>query len=253
MELDKESNPFEIWINQESLDIRKIFYIEFDNKKRGVKIIHLADSSIIVWKTRYSSNSILKLLGRFTFIKIHRRYIVNKNHICGRGSKWEYLQICFFVGFIGLKGFLTERIDVGRSYLPQIKKSLKNFLWEIKDEEGDIYFINPIDIIYIELSKENKCVYLNKSFPVVKDKIEWRTRLSAIEIMKSTNIDGFIQVHRRFIINICSNYQFTADSEFKNLHPSSKRSRANFPQKIIPIGAKYKKIVNDIILKKTKR
>jgi DNA-binding LytR/AlgR family response regulator len=242
---EQETNFFEIKINRQSLDIREIFYIEIDNNKRGTKKIHLANSEILVWKTRYNSDAILNVFGSSIFIKIHRNYIINNNHICGRGSKWEYLQICFFIGFLGLKGFLTERIDVGRSYLPQIKKYLNNTLLEIKDEDGDIYFINPIDIIYIELSKEIKWVFLNKSFPIVKNVIKWRTRSSATDIIKSTRIDSFFQVHLRYIINRM--FPFIADSGFNTIQPNIKRSNVNLSKKIIPVGAKYKTSVIVII------
>lgn len=240
-------NPFEILINKQSLDARKILYIENVKNNRGIKKIHLCDSTIIIWKTRRNPVLELNVAGNPVFIKAHRNYIINRLHICGRDSKWQYLQICFYVGFLGLKGFMTQRIDVGRTFIPEIRKYTTAMFLEVKDEEGEIYFINPIDIIFIEISKEIKRVFLNKSFPVVKNIINWKTRLSAGEIIRKTRIDGFFVVHRKYIIN--ATFQFSPDIHFDFLHLVSSKLNTDHFNKKIPVGLKYKTAVREIFNK----
>jgi hypothetical protein len=233
-----QSHFFLIKINEQEIDIRTVFYIEIVKSYRSIKKLHLADSTVFEWRTRYPAKSILDLFGRTFFIQISRNYIVNKRHICGRSSNWQYLHLSFYTGCCGEEGFLTQRINVGKGFLNHIKEYISDPYIEIKDNDGDISLINPVEIIYIKLTKEIKSLHLNKSYPVVNSTIEWQTRLSASEIIKKFRIDGLFQVHRSFIINRV--FPFTPNSKFEYLFLKTNRKNPALFNIKIPIGAIFK-------------
>jgi hypothetical protein len=236
-------------IGNDKIDIRRILYMEI-TKERDIKKIHLScPQKTIVWKTRDSANKILDFLGRTFFIQINQNQIVNKTYIYGRDSKWEYLQISTFTGCFGGKGYKTIELKVGKPFLTNIKGCIPEFSIRIKGNDArDIYFINPIEVTFIKITKEIKVIYLIKPVSISNKncfKIEWRTRLKPSEIIEKLKIDGLIQVHRNFIINLT--YPFIFDSELKNIHLDPKSKNIESQNELIHIGKKFKKEIMSLI------
>lgn len=254
--MKSETNKFEpyqiIIIKGKKIDIRAILFVEFAEINRDVKKVHFADSSVtssviecvIEWRTRLSAKRIIDMLGSEFFIQIHRRYIINKYYICARKSDWKDIQLSLFLGY-AKKDFLTNIINIGMSFLPEIRKFTQDRYIEMKDEIGDVFFINPFDIVYIEISKETKTVYFDHIYPDIGNRLEWVTRLSATDIINRIRIDGFYKIHRRYIINC--NFPFKPDSTTRFVTLNAKRTKTHLDVKPIRIGSNYKSIVGKII------
>jgi hypothetical protein len=210
--------------NECEVEILDIFYVEF--REKNCKYLHLSRPYVIgeakklqiEWKTGMTLSEIISYLGETYFIQINKRTIVRTVSIQGRDSDWKYLQI------VGLNRFasdnqkwISKKIKLGRKYKDQIIDILCRFSRiEIKSDNGsdaiDLIYINPLDIIYIELSKNEKTIHLNK--PFAKNdlncyEIKWKTRLNADGILNYLEINNFTQVNRFQIINLdyLTNYQ----------------------------------------------
>jgi hypothetical protein len=194
--------------------LRCIEYIDKDTKK--VVLITIPElfemPGEILWKTRLSLKEILKLLIKNPkndipwFVQINSKTIARSLYISGRDSKWEYIQL---TDAYNNHKFKPIEFKLGRKHIPQIKKII-SFMVRIEMESSfrgdcpDVIFINPIDIIYIEISKQTKIVFLSK--PVLKAnklcfEVNWNTRLSAEEI-KMQFSDFLIQVNRNLLVCI---------------------------------------------------
>jgi hypothetical protein len=236
--------------NEYEVEILDIFYVEF--REKNCKYLHLsrphliggAEKLQIEWKTGMTMNEIISYLGEAYFIQINKRTIVRTLSIQGRDSDWKYLQI------VGLNRFapdnqkwISKKIKLGRKYKDQIIDILCRFSRiEIKsDNESDaidLIYINPLDIIYIELSKNEKTIYLNK--PFAKNgmncfEIKWKTRMNAVEILEYLEIDSFEQINRFCIINLLC----VPDTNFVKGKNKLSLKMHNNSLKVMGIGKSY--------------
>ncbi len=219
--LEEINNKDEIEIKNENgelikikiFHIRYIKYIDKDTKK--VILITLPEllemQSEILWKTRLSMNEITKQLvspknQMLRFIQVNSKIIARSLYISGRDSKWEYIQL---TDVYNSHIFKPVEFKLGRKYIPQIKKII-SFMVRIEMENNfkgdcpDIIFINPVDVICIEISKQTKIVFLSKPFLKANKlcfEVNWNTRLSAEEIMKQFS-DFLIRVNRNLLVCI---------------------------------------------------
>ncbi|WP_289054307.1 hypothetical protein [Carboxylicivirga marina] len=247
----KNEDGLEIEINSSF-----IFYI---NVSKEVKTIHLTEPASlggkkvwqVHWKTRkYGVRKLLELLSGKGFLQVNKYTIIRNIHISGRDADWKYIYITMpFKRTIG-EGFESYKniaLPLGRSYAYQFKEHVFKSLLTVKNSEGDIFFISPIDIVLIELSRGVKTLYLNK--PTCRnDKnnyiLEWHERRAVGDLLSEEELCWFIQVHRRYYVRI--DYPFIIVKEgnkvFLNLNRPFIRNIENHEvyDKQIPIGKNHK-------------
>ena len=214
------------------VEILDVLYIEHIRKYR--KLIHLSKPFVISgikhyqfeWETRMSLAEIISFLGKSYFVQVNQNTIVRTISIQGHASDWSTIQI------VGLNRFendtnkwLAKEIIIGEKYKDQIRDIfsklyrvvLKNFN---KNAPVDILYINPLDIIYIDISQKERIIYLSKPFAVKKENcyiIHWKTRYKASEIIAYLDGDNFERVNRFQIINLNFLTTYTFEKDQKEL------------------------------------
>jgi hypothetical protein len=218
--------------NSNQVEILDVFYIEHIKKYK--KLIHLSRPFVISgiehfqfeWETRMSLAEIISYLGTSYFVQVNQHTIVRTISIQGHASDWSTIQI------VGLNRFenetnkwLAKEIILGEKFKDQIRVVfsklyrvvLKNFN---KNAPVDILYINPLDIIYIDISQKERIIYLSKPFAVKKENcyiIHWKTRYKASEIIAYLDVDNFERVNRFQIINLNFLTSYTFEKDQKKL------------------------------------
>jgi hypothetical protein len=191
--------------------LRYIEYIDKDTKK----VVLISQPELkempreILWKTRLSLEEIINFLVSIKgevlrFVQINSKIIARSLYISGRDSKWEYIQLSDAYNNLIYK---PKEFKIGRKYIPQIKKII-SLLVRIEIENSfkgdcpDIIFVNPLDVICIEINKQTKIVFLSKPFLIANKlcfEVNWNTRLSANEIINQFS-EFLIQVNRKLLV-----------------------------------------------------
>jgi hypothetical protein len=254
--IDKKGNEYKI----KEIDI---FYIECKNSdknnkdKRDIKIIYLCYPTeinnrvlkSIEWRTILSLTKIIEKLGEHGFVQINKKTIVRSLLIQGRDSDWKYIQI---IGYNGMnilepEKYQTKELPIGRIYKDSVIKTIKALsLIETKNFNSsdalDLIYVNPINIIYIQFTKEVKTIYLSNPYSSSGRncfEVTWKNRMSAQETIKYFKINSLVQVNRNIIINLyCvvgkfGSYQKIVTVRYNNLIEKSFKVGKNYYQKII--------------------
>jgi len=202
-----------------------IFYIECKesdkNQKdnRDIKIIHFCNRidfygrllQSFEWYTKQPLCSIVEELGVNTFVQINKRTIVRTVLLQGRDSAWKNIQIIGInPNYLSRNRWHPKKISVGRKYKTSIETVLKIInLVEVRNINGndvsDVLFINPVDIVYIELSKYERVIHLNKPYYNNGNncyEIIWKSGFKAAEIIKYFRYNSIVQSNRNTLINL---------------------------------------------------
>jgi hypothetical protein len=143
------------------------------------------------------------------------------------------------------KKWIAKEIILGESYKCNIIEALtkirrREFKSFNKNGSIDFLYMNPLDIIYIYISQKTKVIHLCKPFAANNENcyaIKWKTRYSALEIIKYLEIDNFVEVNRYHIINLnyinCHKIEEDQKGLQLRLFDGSLKS--------IPIGKAYRK------------
>ncbi len=196
---------------------KDIFYIEYVDRTTKRIVLNkplvstIKSSRIIEWKIRDSLDSIIeKHLDRKSFVQINQKVITRRINIIGRSADWTHLQLRIRDDSKRLN-WLTKKIKLGKPFRPQLEDFLNHQYLQVKNIKGnsssDYIFIHPLDIIYIEISKTVKRLHLRNPYNF-GDKNEFmieyhsRKKITDVIINNTFGINSFIQIHRKFVINI---------------------------------------------------
>lgn len=234
------------------VEILDVFYIEHIKKYR--KLIHLSRPFIISgiehfefeWETRMSLKDIISHLGELYFVQVNKNTIVRTVSLRGRKSDWSKIQIIGLNRFApDNKKWIAKEINLGEKYIDRIK-SILNKPASIKlnnynpNNPYDVLYINPLDIIYIDISRKIKIVHLNKPFANHNKEcyiINWKTEYSASKILEYLEVNNFSQVNRGQIVNL----DFSTAQIFLNKQKEFNLRMINGTLKTISIGNSYLK------------
>lgn len=215
---DKKGNEYLI----KAIDI---FYIvckesdKYQKYKRDIKTIYFCSPIVINgklqqsfdWYTKKSLDCIVDELGVNTFVQINKRTIVRSVLIQGRDSAWKNIQlIANDTNTLSNTKWQSKKLALGRKYKSSIVKVFNIInLIEVKNNNGidelDVLFINPVDIVYIELSKQERIIHLNKPFynnGINCYQVKWKSRLKVTEMVNYFHYDNIVQSNRNTIINL---------------------------------------------------
>jgi hypothetical protein len=245
--------------NNEEVEINSsfIFYIHVSKEVNTIYLtepVKIGNEKVwkIFWKTRtYGVKKILNYLKGKGFIQVNRTTIVRKLHISGRDGDWKYIYITMPTNRTTGEDFDSWKnvlLPLGRSYAFHAKTHVLDTKFIVKNEDGDIFFISPLDLVFVESSKGLKKLHLNK--PVCRnDKnnytLEWFDRNPFDRLIPSDAKIWFLQVHRKYFVRI--DYPFKIINErgsaFLYLEKPQKISPENpgiYYNRKIPVGRKYK-------------
>ncbi|MFA6401070.1 MAG: hypothetical protein WCX31_05515 [Salinivirgaceae bacterium] len=231
-----------------------IFYIHVSKEKKIIYLTEpakIGDKSIweIPWKTRkYGIKKLLDFLGGKGFIQINKTTIIRNVHISGRDADWKYVYITMpskrTIGG-GVDSWKNVALPLGRSYAFQVRKHVFDTRFIVKNKDGDIFFVSPLDIVIIEYTKGVKIMHLEK--PVCRnDKsdftLQWHDRKSFNELMTEDARSWFVQVHRKFFVRV--DYPFKILYEKGNTFLCLERNEGSLNTSIynrkIPVGNIHK-------------
>lgn len=204
----------------------------------------------IAWKNRkYGVRKLLEFLEGRGFIQINKTTIIRKTHFSGRDSDWKYVYVTMPFNRTWSKGnglWKSIALPLGRTFAHQIKNHTFESFFSLKNNDGDIVFVHPLDIVFIELSRGIKEIYLEK--PVCRNdkndyKLKWMSRRPFEELLPDNFKFYFLKVHRRFYVRI--DYPFRIDkvdskySLFLKKRKSVKDENIEVNSRNIPIGKNY--------------
>ena len=253
-----------IFIKNKTKEINtdQILYIEISKYLKKIHLINVNNEAtieeIVLWETRDSAQKIISQLGEKAFIRVHKHFITKRTNIYGRDKDWKYLQIRKFISprkKASQPSWLTKEIKMGQKYIEDIKKYLNKCYISIKlkdDEDRDVLYINPIDIIYIEIYRDEKKIYLDVPYSKRNRNtfsITWKTRESAINILNRLNTDFFLQVQRNHIINLRYTYRKNEDKNhlYLKVHPKNVKNNKT-REKRIPVKNTFITDISDFPL-----
>lgn len=234
-----------------------IFYIQVSKEIKTIYLTEpakIGNKSIwkIKWKTRkYGIKKLLDYLDGKGFIQINKTTIVRNVHISGRDGDWKYVYITMpFKRTLGegADSWKNVALPLGRSYAVNVKEHIFDTKFIVKNKDGDIFFISPIDLVIIESSRGLKKMYLDK--PICRnDKsdfiLEWFDRKPFDKLLPNDAKIWFIQVHRKYFVRIDFPFKIIKEgaNTFLYLERTTKKSSANTAiyNRKIPIGNIYKK------------
>ncbi|MCT4589119.1 MAG: hypothetical protein N4A71_14955 [Carboxylicivirga sp.] len=225
---------------------KDIFYIEYVDRTTKSIVLNkplfkeFKDSRTIEWKTRDSLDGIIeKYLGRKSFVQINQKVITRRINVIGRSADWTHLQLRIRDDSQRLN-WLTKKLKLGKPFRPQLEDFLNHQYLQVKNIRGnsssDYIFIHPLDIIYIENSKSAKKMHLRTPYnfgDTNEFMIEYHSRkkITDITINNTFGINSFIQIHRKFVINI-ELAKYTVGTRSITMTCPNKKQK-------LPIGEKY--------------
>jgi hypothetical protein len=142
---------------------------------------------------------------------------------------------------------------LGEVFVYQIREHIFKSLLTVKNKEGDIFFISPIDIVFIELSRGVKNLYLNK-LVCRNDRnnyvLEWYNLKPLTYLLSYEQLDFFIQVHRKYYVRMDYPFKIALKGIKTFLH-LRKAMNANIENELIydkqiPVGKRFKKLCCEI-------
>lgn len=259
--------------DEEEINTSFIFYIEYKSENRQITI-HLTESKQINNKATYSINlqprkygikTIMWQLEKSGFIQINRTTLVRKVHLSGLDAKREYVYITMpsdrTVNSQGTTEWKNIVLHLGRKYKTNVEQHIfKESLIEVKDSEGDTFFICPIDIAFIKIKKSLKTIYLER--PICHNnknlyEITWQKRKPIESIFQEWMMDYYIKVHRNYYVN----FSFPFKLKIKNSKPylimdntyRGRKENKCVNDCLIPVSARYKSELPDFVKKKREK
>lgn len=253
---DKKGNEYELKENN-------ILFIECkksnknDKDNRDIKIVHLCypieinnnKHFLIEWRTKLTLAEIIEKLGFHVFLQISKTTIVRSVTIQGRDSSWKYIQLIGYnsIEILNPEKYITKELPIGRKFKDVIKKTIEALnLIEIKNYHGndvpDLIYINPINIIFIEITKEVKIIHSINPYSLGNRnhfEVIWNSRLSAEEMINYFKVNSLVQVNRNIIINLYyvvgdfDSYQNLVTVRYNNLIENTFKVGKNYYQKIL--------------------